>query len=283
MSSIQFFGQWLVARGHVTADALQDALAYQAAVNVPLGALALSKGLLTERQLLLVHTEQRRTDRRFGELAVQMGFLRRAQLDELLREQAEAHILIGEALVQKGHLSRDALEDAFQAYRAEQMEAEEATRRALEAAPRSAAVQAAADVTARLLLRMGGLSAKLTRVTWDAPLAPQDRTFWQRVEGAEPFAYVLTLSDAQTLALGRRMLEPLQGGDVPEAVDALVLDVVKEFVNIVVTQVCLRLGRDGREHTPGAIEHGEPPAPGATRVVVDLVLPSGRVGLAIDG
>lgn len=281
MSSVQFFGQWLVDRGAVSAGALQDALAYQAAVNLPLGALALSKGLLSERQVLLVHTEQRRTDRRFGELAVQMGFLRRAQLDELLREQAEAHVLIGEALVQKGHLSRGALDDAFAAYRAEQMQAEEATRRALAEAPRAAAVEAAADITARLLLRMGNLSAKLTRVGWDRPLELQERTFWQRVEGAAPFVYVLTLSDAQTLTLGRRMLEPLQGADVPDGVNALVRDVVKEFVNIVVTQVCLRLARDGRDHRPGPPEDGPPPAPEGASVVVELVLPSGRVGLAI--
>lgn len=282
MSAVQFFGQFLVERGAVSPDALQDALAYQAAVNIPLGALALSKGLLSERQVLLVHTEQRRTDRRFGELAVQMGFLKRTQLDELLREQAEARILIGEALVQKGHLTREALDDAFQAYRAEQEAAELATRAALASAPGGGAVEAAADITARLLLRMGNLSAKLTSVRWDRPLALQEHTFFQRIEGDEPLVYVVTLSDAQTLALGRRMLEPLQGADVPDAVDALVRDVVKEFVNIVVLQLCARLGRDGRQRAPGEPEAGEPPAPTGTRVVVDLVLPGGAVMVAVD-
>lgn len=281
MSSVQFFGQFLVERGVVSPDALQDALAYQAAVNVPLGALALSKGLLSERQVLLIHTEQRRTDRRFGELAVQMGFLKRTQLDDLLREQAEARILIGEALVQKGHLTRDALDDAFQAYRAEQADAEQATRLALAEAPGGAAVEAAADITARLLLRMGAMSAKLTRVGWDRPLDLQEHTFWQRIEGDEPLVYALTLSDAHTLALGRRMLEPL-GGDPPAAVDGLVRDVVKEFVNIVATQVCTRLGRDGRQRTPGLPEVGAPPAPAGPRVAVDLVLPTGTIGLAVD-
>ncbi len=282
MSSVQFFGQYLVERAVVSAEALSDALAYQAAVNVPLGALALSKGLLSERQVLLVHTEQRRTDRRFGELAVQMGFLKRTQLDELLREQAEARILIGEALVQKGHLSREALEEAFQAYRAEQAEAEQATRRALAQAPGAAAVEAAVDITTRLLLRLGNLSAKLTRVSWDRPLTLQEHTFWQRLEGDQPLVYLLSLTDEQTLTLGRRMLEPLQGADVPDVVDALVRDVLKEFVNIACLQVVARLGRDGRQRTPGTPEASDPPAPTGPRVVVDLVLPGGTIGLAVD-
>lgn len=282
MSGIQFFGQFLIDRGAVTAAALEDALAYQAAVNVPLGALALSKGLLSERQVLLVHTEQRRSDRRFGELAVQLGFLKRSQLDDLLREQAEARILIGEALVQKGHLTRAALDEAFNVYRAEQARAEEEARSALTTAPFAAAVEAAVDVTMRLLLRLGSLSAKLTRVGWDRPLDLQDHVFWQPVSGEQPFTYALSLSSAHTLLLGRRMLEPLQGADVPEAVDALVLDVMREFVNIVVTQVCARLARDGRRYVPGAPELTPLPAQRGQRVVVELVLPQGVVGVAID-
>jgi hypothetical protein len=134
----------------------------------------------------------------------------------------------------------------------------------------------------RLLLRLGNLSAKLTRVGWDRPLAAQDHVFCQAVEGDQPFTYALSLSAAHTLLLGRRMLEPLQGADVPEAVDALVLDVVKEFDNIVTLQVCARLARDGRRYTPGAPELAGLPAPTGPRVVVDLVLPQGLIGIAID-
>lgn len=282
MSAVRFFGQHLVDRGLVTPAALDEAVAYQAAVNVPLGALALSKRLLSERQVLLIHTEQRRTDRRFGELAVQLGFLKRTQLDELLREQAEARILIGEALVQRGRLTRDALDAAFAVYRVEQQQAEDELRRGLAAAPGGAVVQAAADITTRLLLRMAGLAAKLTGVAWDRPLTLHEHTCWQRLEGDDPLVYVLTLADAQALALGRRMLEPL-GAEAPAAVDGLVRDVLKEFVNIVSLQLCARLGRDGRQRAPGIPEAGAPPPPTTrARVVVDLALPAGAVGLAVD-
>ena len=46
--------------GLITAEALHEALRYQESVNIPLGALALSRGLMTEKQVLHVHTEQRR-------------------------------------------------------------------------------------------------------------------------------------------------------------------------------------------------------------------------------
>ena len=85
-AGVQFFGQYLLSKGLISAQALADALAFQQSVNIPLGALALSKGLLSEKQVLHVHTEQRRSDRMFGEIAVLKGFISRQQLDELLRE-----------------------------------------------------------------------------------------------------------------------------------------------------------------------------------------------------
>jgi hypothetical protein len=136
-------------------------------------------------------------------------------------------------------------------------------------------------VTLRMLLRMGNMAAKLTRVSWEAPLERRDHVFWQGVEGDEPFPYLLSLGAPQTLAIGRRMLEPLQGAEVPDAVDGLVVDVVKELVNLIVLQVCTRLGRDGRRYTPSFPEAGEPPA-ARTRVVVELALPQGSAGVAVD-
>ena len=101
-SVVLFFGQYLVSEGHVTQSQLDEAVQFQEQHNLPLGAVALSKALMSERQVLIVHAQQARTDKQFGQIAVERGFLSRAQLDELLREQSEARILLGEALIQKG-------------------------------------------------------------------------------------------------------------------------------------------------------------------------------------
>jgi hypothetical protein len=279
----KFFGQYLVERRIISATALEDALAYQAVVNVPLGALALSKGLLSEPQVLITHTEQRKSDKKFGEIAVHLGFLKRSQLDELLREQAEARILIGEALVQKGHLTRESLEGAFEAYRLEQARAEAEVRARLADAPRPAVVEAAVDVSTRVLLRLGGVSAKLARVAPGEPLEAQDHAFWQRVEGDVPFVFVFSLATPTMLAIAARMLETLDGAEVPMRITPLVVDVVKEFTNLLVAQLCARLSRSGERFDPGAPDAGpRPPEPTGSRVTLELALPQERIGLALD-
>lgn len=280
---VRFFGQYLVATGVVDQAALDQALTQQAAVNIPLGALALSRGLLSERQVLAIHTEQRRTDKKFGELAVMLGFLRRAQVDELLRDQAEAHLLVGEALVQQGRIERAALDEAFSAYKREQAVLEDKLKRAIQQTAAPSLVNAAADVTARMLLRMGKLPAKLAGVEPGGRLPPLDHVYVQPVEGDRPFTYVLALAARDVLGCSRFMLEPLKSGELPTTVGPLALDVTKELVLAVVGQMCGRLAGEGWRLTPGLPELADAPPPfDGDHVVVDLVLPHGRAAVAVQ-
>jgi hypothetical protein len=282
-SGVRFFGQFLVATGVVDQASLDQALTQQAAVNVPLGALALSRGLLSERQVLAIHTEQRRTDKKFGELAVMLGFLRRAQVDELLRDQAEAHLLVGEALVQQGRIGREALDAAFADYKREQAGFEAELKRAIQQTATPSLVLAAADVTARMLLRMGKLPAKLAGVEQGGGLPPLDHVYVQPVDGDRPFTYLLALASRDVLSCARFMLEPLKSGELPTTVGPLALDVTKELVLAVVGQVCGRLAGEGWRLTPGLPEVAEaPPALSGGHVVIDLVLPHGRAAVAVQ-
>ena len=54
-SVVLFFGQYLVSEGHVTQSQLDEAVQFQEQHNLPLGAVALSKALMSERQVLIVH------------------------------------------------------------------------------------------------------------------------------------------------------------------------------------------------------------------------------------
>lgn len=283
----RFFGQFLLSTGLVDERSLAEATRRQAAINLPLGALALGKGLLTEKQVLKIHTEQKRTDRRFGEIAVDLGFLTRGQLDLLLAEQKATHALLGEVLVDMGALEREALDRALKTYEQEQAAAEEAARTALARAPRADVVQLAAELTSRLLLRMGRLQAKVGRVLPGGALPAHGRVFAQRVQGGLPFAYLLTLREDAALGVARAMLEAVQGkDDLPTTLDPLALDACAELVNVIVGHLCGRLamtGVRGLEPAPPEVSaSAPPPRPDETRVVVELSLPFAPAAFALD-
>lgn len=283
-SPIQFFGQYLLANQIVSQEQLDDAVDYQRAVNLPLGALALSKALLSERQVLQVHTLQRKTDQPFGEIAVQRGYMTRAQLDELLKEQSEARVLLGEALVQKGHLTRDQLNESLIDYHAAQGDAEQQVLAALDGLHDPLA-KIASDVTGRMLLRLAGQVSKLAH----AAVAPPERSdYWltMPVEGDRPFSYVLTCSEPLLLRLATHMLRSLPEQPQPTAVDELVIDTGKEFVNIVVGHVCSQLSREGLRTMPEPVQAAEtrdagPPLGDGSWLSVTLLSTRGPFGVGL--
>jgi hypothetical protein len=286
--SVQFLGQFLVSQGHVTRDQLEAALDFQEENNLPLGALALSKGLLNERQLLIVHAQQMNTEDRFGEVAVRRGFLTRHQLDELLREQKEARVLIGDALVRAGAIDADTLAVAVQQYRVVQERAQEQVDAELRSLPDAHLISPAIQLTTRLLLRMCGLVAKVAAVSQDTRLAHFDYALWQEVEGTRPFTYALHLDGLDLLDLSEAVLYALDDETaLPDEVDPLVLDVGKEFVNILVGHLCTWLDREGHRTTPLPPGSGEgnldPPAcwdGPVRRINVRLVMP--RTAMAVS-
>lgn len=286
--SVQFLGQYLVSQGHVTREQLEAALDFQESNNLPLGALALSKGLLSERQLLIVHAQQLGSEDRFGEVAVRRGFLTRHQLDELLREQKEARVLIGDALVRAGAIEADTLAVAVEQYRAVQTRAQEQVDKDLRKLPDVHLVSPAIQLTTRLLLRMCGLVAKVAAVSQDTRLANFDYSLWQEVEGTRPFTYALHIDSLDLLDLSEAVLYALDDDTpLPEEVDPLVLDVGKEFVNILVGHLCTWLDREGHRTTPLPPGTGEgdldPPAcweGEVRRINIRLVMP--RTAMAVS-
>lgn len=240
-----------MSRGLVSPDALEDALDYQESVNLPLGALALSKGLLSEKQLLHVHAAQWNSDKKFGEIAVRKGFMTRAQLDELLREQKEGRVFLGQALVEQGALDSSVLESSLQSYKDSQKIAEQQIRQDLRALDDFLLVSPAVQLTTRLMLRMGGMVAKVAAVSEDTRLQPFDHVFWQEVGGERPFTYGLSVHTPDLLDLTESMLYSMgEDTEAPDEVNMVVLDVGKEFVNIVVGHVCTWLSREGLNGMP---------------------------------
>jgi hypothetical protein len=113
----QFFGQYLLNKGYLTAGQLHDGLEYQQNVRLKLGVLAVNAGYMTADDADKINEAQKKTDKRFGEIAVDMGYLKEEQVDELLSSQKLGHLLLGQALVDKEYMTLQEFEKAINDYK----------------------------------------------------------------------------------------------------------------------------------------------------------------------
>lgn len=140
--SYKFFGSYLLHKGLVTQEQLDDALRLQEESNRRIGELAVEKGLLTPEQVNEIFIEQKQIDAPFGTIALRKKFMRRDDLDDLLFSQAVLSTHIGEALLLQGYLSPEQFGSELREFKKQEQEQQE-TLDALEIAPRE---KAAADV-----------------------------------------------------------------------------------------------------------------------------------------
>lgn len=130
----ELLGQVLVRMGVLDPTDLKAALSVQQYLNEPenavraaagarkmLGELLLQAGHITNDQLELAITEQRRSGEKLGEVLVRMGLLTEHQLTHVLYFQqnqgapkpSTGPLRLGEILISKGYISRYQLEDAL--------------------------------------------------------------------------------------------------------------------------------------------------------------------------
>lgn len=115
------FGEYLVQHDVIQEKDLESALALQKIDRVPLGQLALQKGLINNKQLFRILSRQRRPEDRgknFGTLAIDMEYMSQEQVDHLLEQQTHTNRLLGEILVSQGLVSQMKLIKALKKFRA---------------------------------------------------------------------------------------------------------------------------------------------------------------------
>lgn len=103
-SSTRFFGQFLLARGLITAQQLIAAVEYQNKYNSRLGELAVALGMVTPFDAEQINALQSKEDLLFGEAALRLGLLTKEQLDQVLDTQKDSHVRLGQALEALGFL-----------------------------------------------------------------------------------------------------------------------------------------------------------------------------------
>ncbi|MBQ8825831.1 MAG: chemotaxis protein CheX [Oscillospiraceae bacterium] len=115
----QFFGNYLLNKGLVSAENLAKSLKDPKKVRMKLGTLAINAGLMTAEQVDKVHAEQQRVDKRIGDIMVEMGYVTRDQIEELFKTQPSGHLVLGQALIDNGLLTNAQFEEALNDYKAE--------------------------------------------------------------------------------------------------------------------------------------------------------------------
>ncbi len=137
-----FFAQYLLKKGIVTPQQLDDALEVQGQQNKSLGALAVSAGLLSEEQVELLNKEQREVDLYLGEMAVEKGWMTANDVELLMIEQWASHSSLGDILVEQEHLNSTQLDSLLADFQYYQRRLREENGQALRKLPEAEFIQA---------------------------------------------------------------------------------------------------------------------------------------------
>ena len=123
-----WFASHLFAKKLITGDQFAQAVRLQLERRPRIGALVISRGLLTIKQVMAVLSAQAdNLERPFGELAVELGYLTREQLAELLFEQDRQAPPLGTILLELGALSVDDFRRELRTARTESLSCESNT------------------------------------------------------------------------------------------------------------------------------------------------------------
>ena len=233
----KFFGQFLLEQGAISREVLLEAVKFQKSINLPLCALAVEKGFLSKAQLAELDNEGKDTDKQFMELAVKNSMLSFTQLEELSKAQAERWMFLGEALVRKGQLNLVQLDQLFEEYRNEHPAPEPDVLPPMKDVPNGEIISSFLETTVEIFVHYTKQIVQVLSVEMvsDEPEAVA-YIFSQKVLGDKTFSYALALPEELALSIASHMLQ-----EEATEIDAMVLDAVSEFVNIVVGNGCIKL------------------------------------------
>jgi CheY-specific phosphatase CheX len=233
----QYFGQYLLNKGYLSAAQLNSLLSQERAVRPKLGVLAIDAGLMTAAQVSRVHAMQHAMDKKFGEIALELGVLTPAQLDELLTTQQSKRLGLSQAIVDAGLLSLDVLESALNSYKKESRLTSKQLD-ALHKADIGSIVRAFLDFSsagqnAEYLYDYVSLMLRMIHRFWgEEPIiacdesTPKGYMFSQKLTGPINMTTYLVMAENLLLEMAQRY-----SGEHFTEITALALDSIGEFLN----------------------------------------------------
>ncbi|MDO5021397.1 MAG: hypothetical protein Q4E29_13175 [Lachnospiraceae bacterium] len=115
----KILGNYLISKGKITPEQLNDVLEEITRVRVKLGLIAVAEGMITQEQADKINRLQAVMDKRFGDIAVIKGYLTEKQVDELLRLQGNPYLAFAQALENLNLMKITELDDMMRQYQAE--------------------------------------------------------------------------------------------------------------------------------------------------------------------
>jgi CheY-specific phosphatase CheX len=217
----RFFGQYLVARGVITAPQLLAAVEYQARNNSKLGEFAVALGLTTPFEIEQIRAFQATEDLRFGEAALKLGVLAPEDIERAASAHETGHVHLGEALIALGYLEPEQVEKAAAAFLAAEAElAPEVLTIPADLPQREVAFELF-HLAHKLLLRVCDVASKTERLRVVHDVLPlSDRNARVAISGAIQSSVLLCLPQAIAFDVAARFSGEIAPDEA--AIDAIV-------------------------------------------------------------
>ncbi len=116
----KIFGEYLLKKGKLTKEELDNIYADMMHEFVKLGMIAVREGFMTAEQADEVNALQASTDCRFGDLAVEKGYITSAELNSILRIQGNYFYHFLQATINTGKYTLEQLDEELQEYQKEE-------------------------------------------------------------------------------------------------------------------------------------------------------------------
>lgn len=250
---LNFFGRYLIEKGIISQEYLDDAIKFQDESNRRIGELARERGYLKKEQTDAIFEEQKRVDQPFGVIALRRNYLTRGQLDDLLFAQTVFSTHLGEALLIKGYLTPEQFSEELEKFREEQVLREKKLYEVFQDLGDRDIYQAVVHSMNRAFLRFCGRELKIDSIC-QAPASGFDFSFILRVGTQERGEIACTVYLSEALG-GQVSTGFINGKSVSckrECVDRLF-----EFFAIVDRYLLVTLAENGLNVTGSSIEGGE--------------------------
>jgi CheY-specific phosphatase CheX len=232
---IKFFGHYLLDEGKITNEQLAEVVEYQSKNNLSLGELAVRDGFINTGEANIINDKQRSLDKRFGEVAVSLKLLTDIQVEKLLQIQKSEKVFFGEILIMKNFMDKKALDiELVRFIEHEQIEIVELDDK-IKAIDKDDIIKNSIGILQTLYSRIVHDPIKLVRMDSTSSINHKGIIALQKMRGDVHLDFALQPEDAVSLAISTEFLKT----DF-NAIDDMVIDIVCEFVNIVLGNIAVK-------------------------------------------